>query len=834
VQREGRGENPEGHLAAPRRRDLPAAFVAAVQPLLVYGGPPFAQAGPIVPDPWQEEVVAAIARGDHVVVDAPTGAGKTWPCEEAIRVVLAGGGRCCYTAPIKALANDKYRDFQQRFGAARVGLHTGDVKLNTAAPLLVATLESWRNLLVGEGAVEETAQVIGADEPPGRSRLHRRPPTGDRAWRLAIIDEYAMLADAERGIAYETTLLIAAEAGVQLVLLSASVANGEEIARWLAAISGQAAVCIHDDRRPVKLVQLVPSEAGLVDVAEESALRQAHRAHRLPPVAPGLDYRQLFDQDLCPSLVMVGKRKAAQGLAQAIAHRLPPLGRDEGAAVAAILDDLPDRDFVSPWLRRLLVGSGVGYHSAALLPAEKEAVERLGKVGVLRFIVGTTTLAMGIDFSVRTVVVATHQRPGAKGVQAFSDAEVIQMLGRAGRRGKEEVGYSVVPWHPGPVAFAREELRSALTASVDLDQMVALLAATGGAIPLRRLLERSFERFTRGDWGTPLPPLAPSRAVVEAAGEFRFRDDPRCIGFTTRHDFDHLQGEARRLAELVREQRAWRRRLLEAKGEIARLQRRGERTRGGAGLAHRQIRLAQRAFQEADTALGEIRRARQGHLATLEKRAAGHVCGDCPVAGPCRIAEHRVRSHPISGHLLKVLGHLQRHGFCDDQGRLTPLGRTASAFGGTYGGLYLARRLAKGKITPETLLDKAGLLGALAGERWESEIGDAPRELTELYPEHLSSRYRRLPGNRIRFAGYGWGGGELAKRWLAGESWASLVAEFVEGGVMEGDLVRALQQLADLANGFPRVDPAFRAPVLELRRRLLQPPVVPADLAAGG
>jgi hypothetical protein len=621
---------------------------------------------------------------------------------------------------------------------------------------------------------------------------------------------------------------------VQLVLLSASVANGDQIAGWLGAVSNQPAVCIRDEQRPVELVQLVPSEAGLVDVVDEPALRQARRNYRLPPVAPGLDYLRLFEQDLCPALVMVGKRKAAQGLAQAIAHRLPPLGHDEAAAVTAILDDLPDRDFVSPWLRRMLVASGVGYHSAALLPAEKDAVERLGKVGLLRFIVGTTTLAMGIDFSVRTVVVATHQRPGAKGVQDFSDAEVIQMLGRAGRRGKEEVGYSVVPWHSGPVAFEREELRSALTASVDLDQMVALLAATGGAIPLRRLLERSFERFTRGDWGTTLPPLAPSRTVVEAAGAFGFRDDSRCTGFTTRHDFDHLQGEARRLAELVRGHRAWRRRLLEAKGEIARLQRRSERARGrGAGLAHRQMRIAQRAFQEADAALKEIRRARQGRLATLERRAAGHVCADCPVAGSCRIAEHEIRSHPISGHLLKVLGHLQRQGFCDDTGRLNPLGETAAAFGGTYGGLYLARRLAKGKVTPENLLDKVGLLGALAGERWESEIGDAPRELTELYPEHLSSRYRRLPGNRIRFAGYGWGGGELAKRWLAGEPWASLVADFVEGGVMEGDLVRTLQQLTDVAGGFPRVDPAFRAPVLELRRRLLQPPVVPADLAAG-
>jgi|GEM_PF-2206592 len=818
VYRERRGARAETPAAAPRRRDLPAGFVAAVKPLLADGGPPFAHDGPLVPDPWQEEVVAAIARGDHVVVDAPTGAGKTWPCEEAIRTVLSGGGRCCYTAPIKALANDKYRDFQQRFGADQVGLHTGDVKLNTTAPVLVATLESWRNILVGEGALQ-----IASGETSS--------PAGGRAWTLAIVDEYAMLADRERGIAYETTMLIAAEAGVQLVLLSASVANADEVARWLGAVSHQPAVCIHDERRPVALVQLVPTEAGLVDVADEEAIRAARRNHRLPPIVPGLDYRQLFDQDLCPALVMVGKRKAAQALAQAIAHRLPPLGRDEGSAVTAILDDLPDRDFLSPWLRRMLVSSGVGYHSAALLPVEKEAVERLGKVGLLRVIVGTTTLAMGIDFSVRTVVVATHQRPGAKGVQDFSDAEVIQMLGRAGRRGKEAVGYSVVPWHDGPVAFEREELRSAVTASVDLDQMVALLAATGGAIPLRRLLERSFDRFARGDWGTTLPPLAPSRTVVEAAGEFRFRADPRCTGFTTRHDFDHLQGEARRLTELVRDQRAWRRRLMEAKAEIAQLQRHSARGRA-AGLAGRRLQLARRAFQEADTALGEIRRVRHGRLATLEKRAAAHVCADCPLAGECRIAEHHVRSHPISGHLLKILGHLQRHGFCDDQGRLTPLGQTAAAFGGTYGGLYLARRLAKGKITPESLLDKVGLLGALAGERWESELNDAPRELLDLYPQELSTRYRRLPGDRLRFGGYGWGGGELAKRWLAGEPWDALVADLVEGGVMEGDLVRTLQQLTDLANGFPRVDPAFRPAVWELRRRLLQPPVVPADLAA--
>lgn len=800
----------ERFASEPRRRPkpLPAPFVEALQPLLVDGGPPLIGGGEVVADRWQEEAVAALAAGSHVVVDAPTGAGKTWPAIEAICAHLAAGGRCCYTVPLKALANDKLRDFTARFGEAQVGIHTGDVKLRLDAPLLVATLESWRNLLAA----------------------------GVTDWSLAVIDEYGMLSDRERGLSYETALLLAAKAKIQLLLLSASVKNSDEIAAWLQAAGGGAAVAIHDATRPVELVQLTACEAGLVPVAAEQAVAAARSRYRLAPTPPELDYLHLHRQSLCPCLVMAGTRRASRALAEAIGARLPPLEREVAREIDARLAELPDRAFLAPWLVRLMAAKGVGYHSAALLPAEKEAVERLGKVGLLRFIVGTTTLAMGIDFSVRTVVVASRTRPGSDGIQPFSDAELIQMLGRAGRRGKERVGYSVVPWHRGEVSFDREELRSAVTAAADLDQVVALLAATGGAAPLRDLLEGGLARFqgegpgAEGDerWGGAVPPLAGSRPVVEQAGWFRFPDDPRCAGFATRLAHRIQEREQQRLRGLVRERRHWLHRLREAEIDLRRLAGGGHRRR--AYLARERRRL-ERDHAEAKAVVEEIRRARSGRLAKVERELARHPCTDCPLRRACSEADRGQRNHPVAGPLSQAITHLQGHGFCDADGVLTRLGRDAAAFGGTYGGLYLARRIATGRLTPASLDTKVALLGALAGGRWEAELKDVPRELLALYPPELSDRYRRLHGGGQRFSGYALPAGELARRWLKGEPWGVLAADLVAGGVMEGDLVRALQQLADLVGGLPRIDPAFRGPVARLRHRLLQPPVVPADLA---
>ncbi len=799
------GPTPPSRRAA---RPLPAPFVAALQPLLVDGGPPLAEVGEVVADRWQEAAVAELAAGRHVVVDAPTGAGKTWPAIEAIQAHLAGGGRCCYTVPLKALANDKLRDFAARFGEAQVGIHTGDVKLRLDAPLLVATLESWRNLLAA----------------------------GVTDWSLAVIDEYGMLSDHDRGLSYETALLLAAKAEIQLLLLSASVSNSDEIAAWLAAAGSSEAVAIHDATRPVELVQLSPTDLGLVPVGAEARVAAARRRHRLPPIPPDLDYLDLFRQQLCPCLVMAGTRKASRALAEAIGARLPPLERKVAAKIDAHLAELPDRAFLAPWLVRLMATKGVGYHSAALLPAEKEAVERLGKVGLLRFIVGTTTLAMGIDFSVRTVVVASRTRPGSDGIQPFADAELIQMLGRAGRRGKERVGYSVVPWHRGEVGFEREALRSAVTTAADLDQVVALLAATGGAAPLRDLLEGGLARFQgegRGAeggerWEDAVPPLAPSRPVVEAAGWFRFPDDPRCIGFATRLAHRTLVREEGRLRGLVRERRHWLHRLREAEIDLRRLAGSGRRRRGHLVRERRRL---ERDHEEARAMVEEIRRARSGRLTKMEKQLTRHPCTDCPLRRACSEADLGQRNHPVAGPLSHAITHLQGHGFCDTDGVLTRLGRDAAAFGGTYGGLYLARRIATDRLTPANLDTKVALLGALAGGRWEAELKDVPRELLVLYPAELSDRYRRLHGGRQRFSGYAWPAGELARRWLAGEPWGVLAADLVAGGVMEGDLVRALQQLADLVGGLPRIDPAYRGPVARLRHRLLRPPVVPADLA---
>lgn len=343
----------------------------------------------LIPDLWQQKAVSALREGSDVVVHAPTGAGKTfifelWSKQGKNR------GQAIYTVPTRALANDKLAEWRAR--GWNVGIATGDLSDNLDAPVLVATLETQKSRLVkGEGPA------------------------------LLVVDEYQMLGDQDRGLNYELALAMAPPQ-TQLLLLSGSVANPQQVVHWLERL-GRKAVLIRSESRPVPQEEV---DANSLNYHVPSEIRGYW---------PRLVAKALAE-DLGPILVFSPRRQAAEALASELGRMLPT----------------PNPLMLSPE-QKLLVGdslakmlkSRVAYHHSGLSYAARAGVvEPLAKAGQLRVVVATMGLAAGINFSLRSVALAgeSYRRDGQE--QPLRSDEILQMFGRAGRRGLDETGYVLI------------------------------------------------------------------------------------------------------------------------------------------------------------------------------------------------------------------------------------------------------------------------------------------------------------------------------------------------------------------------------------------------------
>lgn len=345
-----------------------------------------------LPDLWQREAIAALAAGQDVIVSAPTGAGKTFIFESLVtgRKFPTQGRQVVYTVPTRALANEKWREWK-RLGW-KVGIATGDLTEEPGAPVLVATLETQRErFLAGEGP------------------------------QLLVIDEYQMIGDRQRGLNYELAVALA-PSSTRLLLLSGSVANPGEVAAWLRRLD-----------RPVRVVETHERPVPLEEVPVEGLPRSA------PPKYTNFWHRLALGVLLSqagPLLIFAPHRRAAEKIARKIAEVLP---EDDPVR----LGEKRLEQACSPELARLL-RKRVAYHHSGLTYAERAAIlEPLAKAGQLRVIVATMGLAAGINFSVRSVFVAGTSYQDGPYEREVSPDELLQMFGRAGRRGLDETGFIV-------------------------------------------------------------------------------------------------------------------------------------------------------------------------------------------------------------------------------------------------------------------------------------------------------------------------------------------------------------------------------------------------------
>lgn len=465
--------------------------------------------------PFQQQAVAAIFAGKGVVVAAPTGAGKTLVADYAIDLALGQGRRVLYTSPIKALSNQKFRDFRATYGEARVGLMTGDVTLEPDAPLLVLTTEIFRNTIF-----EAPERLAG--------------------FEFVIFDEVHYLDDRERGTVWEEAILYAPP-HIRIVALSATVPNVRELAAWIAEVRGCEVEVVVEERRPVPLTHKVwvagkgPRaldevrrhliEIGRMDHDRRGRGPRGGRRHAAAALdRASLDLiTHLERHALLPAIYFCLSRLDCERLAHANARRelLDPDGR---AAILAAFDALAARyeatDAPTTRELRTLAGRGVLFHHAGMLPIDKEIVERLFTSGQVRLLFATETFALGVNMPARSVCFHALSKFDGISTRPLMGREYWQMAGRAGRQGLDDKGWVFALLDEGRIRHADiaylhsgkvEPVRSRF--NLTYTTILQLWKRLGQRVP--DAYERSFARFQRTH-GKPDGGGAAGVRVIEA------------------------------------------------------------------------------------------------------------------------------------------------------------------------------------------------------------------------------------------------------------------------------------------------------------------------------
>ncbi|MBL63284.1 MAG: DEAD/DEAH box helicase [Opitutae bacterium] len=403
----------------------------------------------LVPDLWQQEALRYLREGLDVVLHAPTGAGKTFVFE----MLMDSGwrGRAIYTVPTRALANDKAREWMEK--GWDVGVCTGDLRFHPDAQVTVATLETQRSsILRGQGP------------------------------DLMVVDEYQMLGDLQRGVNYEVVLAMAPPK-TQLLLMSGSVANPETVADWLES-NGRKVELVSEGKRPVPLDEVFAD-------ALPRHFSESVRGHWPRIVAAALR------ANMGPLLLFAPKRLAAEDIAQQLAYELP---ETEPLSLSSEQKQLAGKRLTKLLKRRIAPHhSGLDYKQRAGL------IEPLAKAGQLRAVVSTTGLGAGVNFSMRSVIVTDREYRVEDERRLLRPDELLQMFGRAGRRGLDERGYAIVVPNKARLSEARP-LPLRPSARVDWSSLLQVMRAAADD-------KRS-----------------PAQAAEEFGGRL-FREEPIPLGF---------------------------------------------------------------------------------------------------------------------------------------------------------------------------------------------------------------------------------------------------------------------------------------------------------------
>jgi len=747
-------------------------------------------------DPFQREACQVLEGGKSVLVAAPTGAGKTIIAEFAIYMAMQQPrAKVFYTAPMKALSNQKFQELTAEYGAESVGLLTGDTNINSGARIVVMTTEVLRNMLYANSDLLTNLAYV-------------------------VMDEVHFLADRFRGAVWEEVIIHLPQ-HVKMVSLSATVSNAEEFGDWLQAVRGDTDVIVSEER-PVPLEQHVLVRSKMMDLFDSSGLAATNRvnpelvrlaagggrnergraaldSHRRHPGRNPSQNRHfeggkmdrseivamLDGKNMLPAVFFIFSRVGCdQAVRQVLKAGVRLTQKHERDEIRAIVEDrcrtLLDEDLgvlgYYEWLDGL--ERGVAAHHAGMLPAFKEVVEELFQKKLVKAVFATETLALGINMPARTVVLEKLEKFNGEARVPITPGEYTQLTGRAGRRGIDVEGHSLIQWAVGLDPQAVASLASRRTYPLNSSfkptyNMAVNLIDQFGRERTREILESSFAQFQA------------DRAVVDLAQKVR-QQQASLDGYATKMechlgDFVEYSGIRRELSDLERK---------------------------GAGRAEVESR-------------GQ-RERRQHQLNSLRKRMKQHPCHACPDREQhARWAERwwklkretdrltseiRGRTGAVAKVFDRVTDILMKLGYLESADGVVTLAPAGRMLRRIYGerDLLVAESLRLGVWNDLDAASLAAMACSLVYEprRDEGQLGDAylPRgNFREAFDETGNlwarlddlERDSKLPGTQPLSTGLC-----LAMyRWAQG---ARLDTVLAEADMAAGDFVRVTKQTIDL------------------------------------
>ena len=390
-------------------------------------------------DDFQKEAINYIEEGKSVVVCAPTGAGKTCIAEAAIQLALQNNNRIFYTTPLKALSNQKYHDFSKKYGIENTGLLTGDTSINRDAKIVVMTTEVFRNMLYGTtfGSVKDNLKDV----------------------KYVVLDEVHYMNDESRGTVWEESIIYC-PTNIQIIALSATVQNSSQLTDWINTVHSETKH-VFTDFRPVPLrfyyydsskphtILPLMTPTGALNSKIKPESRYKYFNAKTQPKNPMADIVEVLHQkDMLPCIYFTfSRRKCDENALQC--KKLELLTKEESIEIEKYIDEyLKDNMYLfnSPQLE--LIKKGVAPHHAGLLPGLKNLIERLFQKGLIKVVFATETLAAGINMPARTTIISSISKRTDDGHRLLTANEFLQMSGRAGRRGMDEIGYVVIVGTP--------------------------------------------------------------------------------------------------------------------------------------------------------------------------------------------------------------------------------------------------------------------------------------------------------------------------------------------------------------------------------------------------
>ena len=390
-------------------------------------------------DDFQKEAIEHIKNGKSVVVCAPTGAGKTCIAQSAIHLALENGTRIFYTTPLKALSNQKFYDFSRTYGEENVGLLTGDTTINREAQIVVMTTEVFRNMLYGTtfGALKDNLKDV----------------------KYVVLDEVHYMNDEQRGTVWEESIIYC-PTNIQIIALSATVQNSKQLTNWINTVhSGTEHVFTdfrpvplrfyyYDSSKPDTVLPLLTPEGKLnKKIKPESKYKYFNKKTTVKNPVASITMA-LKEKNMLPAIYFTFSRKKCDENAKKCSS-LELLTKEETLEINRLVDEyIGENPYLENNPQIDLIKKGVASHHAGLLPGWKLLVERLFQKGLIKMVFATETLAAGINMPARTTVISSVSKRTDEGHRMLSANEFLQMSGRAGRRGMDEIGYVVIVGTP--------------------------------------------------------------------------------------------------------------------------------------------------------------------------------------------------------------------------------------------------------------------------------------------------------------------------------------------------------------------------------------------------